>query len=130
MLVNGQNHVKWSFSFDSISSNIVVQGTIDHGWHLYSSSTPENAGPVPVNIVLKKDKKYKQIGKSKEISPYKFIYDTNFGSNVAIIENEYIASIPIKVKGNCTVRGEVYYMICDDSMCLPPITVGFNLIIK
>jgi hypothetical protein len=125
-----QNHVTWNAFLSENKREIVLTGTIEKGWHLYSVSTPENAGPVPVEIMLKKNKKYKQIGKAKEISASKFIYDANFGSNVAIIENEYVASIPLKVKGNCTVIGEVYYMICDDSMCLPPISVDFNVIIK
>lgn len=125
-----QNHVKWEAYLGENKREIILSGTIEKGWHLYSVSTPENAGPVPVEILLKKNKKYKQIGKAKEISASKFIYDANFGSNVAIIENEYVASIPIKVKNDCTVSGEVYYMICDDSMCLPPISVDFNVIIK
>jgi hypothetical protein len=125
-----QNHVKWNAYLSENKREIILKVTIEKGWHLYSASTPENAGPVPVEILLKKNKKYKQIGKAKEISASKFIYDANFGSNVAIIENEYVASIPIKIKNNCTVSGAVYYMICDDTMCLPPISVDFNVIIK
>lgn len=125
-----QNHVTWNAYLSENKREIILTGTIEKGWHLYSTSTPQNAGPVPVEILLKKNKKYKQIGKAREISPSKFIYDANFGSNVAIIENEYVASIPMKVKDNCTVSGEVYYMICNDSMCLPPISVGFKVIIK
>lgn len=125
-----QNHVKWDPYLSENKKEIILTGTIEKGWHLYSSSTPKNSGPVPVEVLLNKNKKYKQIGKAKEISTSKFIYDANFGSNVAVIENEYVASIPIKVKNNCIVSGEVYYMICNDSMCFPPITVEFNLTIN
>jgi len=125
-----QNHVKWNAYLSENKEEIILTGAIEKGWHLYSNSTPENSGPVPVGILLNKNKKYKQIGKAKEICPSKFIYDANFGSNVAVIENEYVASIPIKVKNDCIVSGEVYYMICNDSMCFPPITVEFNLTIN
>lgn len=125
-----QNHVKWDAFLGENKQEIILKGKIDKGWHLYSSSTPENAGPVPVDVLLIKNKNFKQVGKIKEISAVKFIYDINFGSDVAIIENEYIATIPVKIKKDCTIKGEVYYMICDDEMCLPPITVEFNVTLK
>ena len=39
-LLIAQNHVTWSFTFDNMNSNLVINGTIDEGWHLYSQKTP------------------------------------------------------------------------------------------
>ena len=35
-----QNHVAWNFSYDKSSEKIIIKGTIDKGWHLYSQKTP------------------------------------------------------------------------------------------
>lgn len=127
MLVNGQNHVKWAFSFDSISSNIVVQGTIDHGWHLYSQKTPLNAGPIPVSINIAKQKGLKLIGNfSEQLEPHE-VFDVNFDSKVYHFEDNYLSHQKIKNKTSIQISGTINYMVCDEKRCLPPIDVPFSI---
>ena len=57
--VFAQNHVNWTFSFNAPTSEIYVKGDIEEHWHLYSNKTPQNAGPVPIEIHLAKSKAYK-----------------------------------------------------------------------
>ena len=57
---NAQNHVNWEFSYDKLSSSILIKGTIDEGWHLYSQKTPANSGPIPVTITFLKNKGLKR----------------------------------------------------------------------
>ena len=125
-----QNHVKWNANYNQDTKEVVLTGKIEEGWHLYSTSTPKNSGPIPVEVMLNKNKNYKQIGSVKELSTAKLIFDVNFGSDVVIIENEYLAAVKIKVKRDCNVTGEVYYMICNDQMCLPPINIPFTIDVK
>ncbi len=49
-----QNHVTWSFTYDNVNSIILINGTIDEGWHLYSQKTPDNSGPIPVTVNINK----------------------------------------------------------------------------
>ena len=128
--VNSQNHVTWVFSFDSTNSNIVVKGTIDKGWHLYSQKTQPNAGPIPVTVSFEKTKGLKLIGSYTEgLVPHE-IFDVNFDSKVYLFEDNYLAYQQIKLKSNIKLTGKINYMVCDDIQCLPPIDVPFTITIK
>ena len=128
--VNSQNHVTWVFSFDSTYSNIVVKGTIDKGWHLYSQKTQQNAGPIPVTVSFEKKKGLKLIGPyTEELVPHE-IFDVNFYSQVYLFEDNYLAYQQIKLKSNIELTGTINYMVCDDRQCLPPIDVPFSIQIK
>jgi hypothetical protein len=127
---NAQNHVSWEFSYDKLNSSILVKGIIDEGWHLYSQKTPANSGPIPVTINITKKKGLKLIGKCEEkIEPHE-IFDVNFDSKVYLFEHSYLASQKIKLKNTNQIIGNVQYMVCNDTQCLPPIEVPFTITIK
>ena len=129
-LLFAQNHVTWSFNYDNLNSNILIKGTIEDGWHLYSQKTPANSGPIPVTVYINKKKGLKLIGKCEEkIEPHE-IFDVNFDSKVYLFENSYLAYQKIKLKNTNQIKGSVQYMVCDDTRCLPPIEVPFTLIIN
>ena len=127
---NAQNHVSWEFSYDKLSSSILVKGIIDEGWHLYSQKTPANSGPIPVTINITKKKGLILIGKFQEkLEPHE-IFDVNFDSKVYLFEHSYLASQKIKLKNTNQIIGNVQYMVCNDTQCLPPIEVPFTITIK
>ena len=127
---NAQNHVSWEFSYDKLSSSILIIGIIDEGWHLYSQKTPANSGPIPVTINITKKKGLKLIGKFQEkLEPHE-IFDVNFDSKVYLFEYSYLAYQKIKIKNTNQIIGNVQYMVCNDTQCLPPIEVPFTLIIN
>ena len=133
--LTAQNHLTWNFSYDKSSEKIIIKGTIDKGWHLYSQKTPANAGPIPVSISIAKQKGTKLIGKCEEkLQPHE-IFDVNFDSQVYLFENKYLAEQKIKIKKTKTqhlkqLNGSVLYMVCDDSRCMPPIEVPFTIQLK
>ncbi|MEN9913312.1 MAG: hypothetical protein RL528_22, partial [Bacteroidota bacterium] len=129
-LLIAQNNVTWSFTYDNVNSNILINGTIDEGWHLYSQKTPANAGPIPVSISIDKQKGTKLIGKFQEkLEPHE-IFDVNFDSKVYLFEHSYLAYQKIKINNTNKITGNVQYMVCNDTQCLPPIDVPFTLIIN
>ena len=129
-LLFAQNHVTWSFTYDYMNSNIVITGTIDEGWHLYSQKTPANSGPIPVTVNINKKNGLKLIGKCEEkIEPHE-IFDVNFDSKVYLFEHSYLASQKIKLKNTNQIIGNVQYMVCNDTQCLPTIEVPITLIIN
>ena len=133
--LHAQNHLTWNFSYDKSSKKIIIKGTIDKGWHLYSQKTPANAGPIPVSISIAKQKGIKLIGKCEEkLEPHE-IFDVNFDSQVYLFENTYLAEQKIKIKKPKNqqlkqLNGSVLYMVCDDARCMPPIEVPFTITIK
>ena len=124
---HAQNHVKWTFSYVAKSSTVIASGEIDAGWHLYSQKTDENAGPIPTKMLIEASKNYKILGSAVEGTVPHEIFDKNFESTVYLFESHYAAEQQINVKKPGTLKGEMHYMICDDTKCLPPISVPFTL---
>ncbi len=120
-LYYAQNKVQWSLHYDDQNELILLHGDIEPGWHLYSVQTPLNAGPIPVEVSVQKNRKIKLrkhfIEKSKAIKKF----DTNFESDVYIFEENYVGEQKIKIKKETTLNLTVTYMICNDERCLPPI---------
>jgi thiol:disulfide interchange protein DsbD len=127
LLGNAQNHVKWTFDFNSASHKVIATGIIEPGWHLYSQKTDENAGPIPTKMLIDPAKNYKIIGAAVESGVPHEIFDNNFESTVFLFESSYVSEQEIKVKKPGKLTGEMQYMICDDTKCLPPISVPFTL---
>ncbi|MEY4289597.1 MAG: hypothetical protein RLZZ30_1685 [Bacteroidota bacterium] len=122
-----QNHVQWNFHYDATSESVIAEGKIDAGWHLYSQKTDENAGPIATKMVLLPNKSVKLIDNSiEDLEPHE-IFDKNFESTVYLFETKYRVHQKIKIKKPTTIKGEMHYMICDDTKCLPPISVPFTL---
>ena len=129
-LIHAQNHVTWNFSYDKSTEKIMIKGTIDKGWHLYSQKTPLNAGPIPTTVHLDKIKGLKLIGNySEDLVPHE-IFDLNFESKVYLFEDSYLSSQKIKCKNIQQISGKIEYMVCDDTRCMPPIEVPFTITIN
>jgi hypothetical protein len=126
-MMYAQNHVKWTFNYNAKSSTVIATGEIEPGWHLYSQKTDENAGPIPTKMVIEASKNYKLIGAAVEGTVPHEIFDKNFESTVYLFETHYTSEQQIKVKKSGALKGEMQYMICDDTKCLPPISVPFTL---
>ena len=128
--IHAQNHVTWNFSYNTSSEKIIIKGTIDKGWHLYSQKTPLNAGPIPTTVHIDKIKGLKLIGNySEDLVPHE-IFDLNFDSKVYLFEDSYLSSQKIKCKNIQQITGKIEYMVCDDKRCMPPIEVPFTITIK
>ena len=54
--VRAQNHVNWTFEYDKTMKKVIIYGRIDPHWHVYSTRTKKNAGPIPVTISFEKNK--------------------------------------------------------------------------
>ena len=128
--IHAQNHVTWNFSYDTSNEKIIIKGTIDKGWHLYSQKTPLNAGPIPTTVHIDKIKGMKLIGDFTEILEPHEIFDHNFESKVYLFEDSYLSSQKIKCKNIKQITGKIEYMVCDDTRCMPPIEVPFTIAIK
>ena len=94
----GQNKVKWGLDFDYNRNVLQLKGEIEEGWHLYSSMTPPEAGPIPVEIKTKKSRGFRIKGRFVEKYDAVKTFDANFDSDVFIFEENYLAEQQIKLK--------------------------------
>ncbi len=115
--------VKWSTNVKKISEteyDLTAKAFIETNWHLYSQQVPEN-GPLPTAFTYEENKNYKLVGKTKESKGHT-INDPVFDMVITFFENTATFTQRIKLTGDegTTVKGEVEFMVCDDTRCLPP----------
>ncbi|MDN3722938.1 cytochrome c biogenesis protein CcdA [Aequorivita sp. SDUM287046] len=123
--VNSQilDPVKWSTSIKKISDteyDLISKATIEDNWHLYSQAVPEN-GPLPTVFTFEENDAYQSVGKIKE-SKGTTAMDPVFDMVITFFSNSATFTKRIKLTGNkgTTIKGEVEFMVCDDTRCLPP----------
>src|SRR5690606_26315002 len=113
--------VDWSTSIKKISEteyDLITKATIDNKWHLYSQIVPED-GPLPTVFTFEENKAYKSIGKVKEDKGITE-HDPVFDMVITYFEHSATFTQRIKLTGDkgTTIKGEVEFMVCDDTNCL------------
>ncbi|WGF93370.1 protein-disulfide reductase DsbD family protein [Aequorivita marisscotiae] len=115
--------VSWTTSIKKISEteyDLIAKATIEDNWHLYSQVVPED-GPLPTVFTFEENNAYKSVGEVKEgkgVTEHDPVFDMviTFFSHTATFTKR------IALTGNegTTIKGEVEFMVCDDTRCLPP----------
>ena len=123
--------VKWTFSAKKKSAgvyDISMTAMVPAPWHIYSQNTPAG-GPLPTKISYSTNPLVSIAGVATEDGKSKTIHDQNFGVDVIYFQNDvsFIQTVKLKSPVKTSVRGSVEYMVCNDSKCLPPVTVPFEI---
>ena len=127
--------VKWDFSQKKLEENKIelsFKATIDDGWYIYSQDAGE--GPVSTEFTFF-DPSPDRYGVDKnwvqEQVPIEE-FDPNFDAVLKYYKNEAVFNVKIHVLSteDFTLKGEVYYMTCDSTQCLPPEALEFSFDIE
>lgn len=108
--------VKWTTKTEKISDtefNLILNGTIDKDWHVYSQFTP-NDGPLAMTITFKDSKgNFEIVGKAKE-SPYKKQFNDVFGVDEYYFENKVTLTQKVKITNPKTskITLNLDYQVC------------------
>jgi thiol:disulfide interchange protein DsbD len=134
VIAQSNNLVQWKFASKKLRDNkyeLKITATLSSGWHIYSQNMAEG-GPEPTKFTFAKNALISNEGKPKEMGKMVTSHDENFGIDVKYYSNkvDFLQTVTLKGKIKTNVSGEVAYMICNDSRCLPPTTVKFNIPIK
>jgi thiol:disulfide interchange protein DsbD len=124
--------VKWSTVVEKVSDSeydLIIQATVEEGWHLYSQNVPED-GPIPTAFSFEATSDYELVDKTIEEEGHTE-FDPVFNMEIKYFENEVTFKQRIKVATQkaFNISGEVEFMVCDDTRCLPPtfIDLKFNI---
>lgn len=116
----------WTTSVQQLSNDeyiLITDVDLEPGWHLYSQALmPEDKqGPLPTEFSFFGTDDYQLIGINEEFNPYADFEDV-WGMNVYQFENHAQFKQKIKLINPDIdyIATEVFYMVCDDSQCLPP----------
>ena len=129
-----ENPVNWEFSTDKVSgqeAELVFTATIDYPWHLYSAHLPEG-GPIATKPWYDESDAYSLVDGIVESPKAKVTFDAGFQMDVGTLSGkaEFRQKVKFKDGGTQTVTGEIEFQVCDDEVCLPPMTVTFAFEVK
>jgi thiol:disulfide interchange protein len=123
------NPVSWEFSQEKLENdeiNLVFKAEIEKNWYVYSQFIGED-GPIPTSFDFLTTSGFELIG---ETSEGQFIeeFDPNFDMVLKYFKEEATFTQKIKVTNPeaFTLNGELTFMVCDPSQCLPPEYVEFS----
>ena len=116
-----ENPVKWKITYNHETSAIIYNATIGLDWHLYAAHLPSpEEGPLPTEFKYDTSDYYQLNGKVLESKPIK-TFDDNFGVDVSYFENtaEFSQGIKLTSAEPFVLTGTIYYMVCNEQMCIP-----------
>lgn len=125
--------VKWSYAHEMDGADhAVLQFTakIDKGWHVYATKLESDMGPVATAFDFTKIAGAELAGGIVEPKPHKE-YDPNFQMELSWFEGTVTFEQRVKLTSpRASISGELTYMTCDASKCLPPEYLEFHFDIE
>ena len=120
-----EDPVDWSFSVEHISEDLyylVVEADIEKGWNVYSQYVDPD-GPVPTSLsfFIETKKSFELIDSVIE-SNTTTKFDPVFEMNLSSFQTKAIFKQKIKLldENLSLIKGELEFMVCNATMCLPP----------
>ncbi|MFT4152830.1 protein-disulfide reductase DsbD domain-containing protein [Parafilimonas sp.] len=126
-----QDPVKWNYAATKKSDKeytITISAMLEPTWHIYSMNTP-NGGPVPTTVTFKKNPLVTIDGKTTENGKPKTVHDEIFGIDVKYYGEtvSFVQTVKLKSPVKTNLSGTVKYMVCNETMCMPPKTIPFTI---
>ena len=123
----GQNTVEWEFKVEN--DVFIAEATIAEGWHLYSQHIDNEIGPIPTSFEFEENTALEIVGDTQEPESLKE-YDENFEGELNFFKEKVAFQQKIKVLESTELIGFVTFMVCNDTMCLPPTDEKFTVTIE
>lgn len=122
--------VKWDFKANKENDttfNLVITAKLQEGWHIFSFNPGGDGSLLPPEFTFEKNKSVKLLGKMKENGKLTK-EDTK---DVMGVVNYYLGTVTYTQKAiateSTTLKGNVYFMVCDENACLPPEDLDFTI---
>jgi thiol:disulfide interchange protein DsbD len=107
-------------------AEIIFTGTIDNGWHVYSTDLGDD-GPISATFNKVKMEGAKTVGKLQPRGNAKKQYDKMFDMELRFFENKATFVQKIRfTKPQYNIDCYLEYGACNDEMCMPPSTCDFK----
>ena len=104
-------------------AEVVFTGTIDKGWHVYSTDLGDG-GPISATFNVESISGAELVGKLKPVGKEVAAFDKLFEMKVRYFENtaQFVQKLKL-TGGEYKVEGFLEYGACNDENCLPPTQV-------
>ncbi|MDY3978783.1 MAG: cytochrome c biogenesis protein CcdA [Tidjanibacter sp.] len=108
--------------------NITLTAEIERGWHMYDMGPYELGGPNATVITFAEGEGYELVGAVEQLSAPHRYFDNTYGMEIGTFADRasFGQRVRLTEKG-ATIRGNVEWMLCDDSSCIPPTDRDFEV---
>ena len=124
--------VNWTFSSSEVedgSYKVSFTADVENGWAIYSQFTdPE--GPIPTSFVFEENENIELVESVIEPDDKEKKFDEMFEVDVIKLKGKPEFYQFFKANSGHILKGYVTFMSCDDSKCLPPKDVDFEITIE
>ena len=124
-----QEKVTWSNEYNQKTKNIEMTASIAEGWHLYSQFISNDIGPIPTSFAFTENEFVSVSGKVSEPKAIQE-YDENFEATLDFFKEKVTFTQKAVAKQTTVEEIIITYMVCNETMCLPPIDQKFTVEIK
>jgi DsbC/DsbD-like thiol-disulfide interchange protein len=125
-----QNPVKWNMTVQHLGNQeakLILTGTIEEGWNTYSQTLESDMGPIPTTITWQPGVHFALIGKAEESGGRFTTQDPVFDMKLTKFKHTAIFTQKVKINDPTEpIKGSIEYMVCNDEVCLPPVTINFE----
>ena len=126
--------VKWSFKVEQTrpgEATLLLISNADKGWHTYSQEVIPD-GPSPTEFTFTKSPDYELIGKVVEPKGVKEKDPMMNNMVITYFPDRSIFRQRIKVLSgkDFTIKGNVYFMCCNNGSCIAPTQVDFEFAVR
>lgn len=123
--------VKWTYTATKKNDKVyelTYTAIIEKPWHIYSQTTPKG-GPVPTKFVYKTNPLATITGIPQENGTLISKHEEVFDVDVKYFDNKvtFTHTVNLKSAVKTNITGTIEYMVCNESQCLPPKKVSFDL---
>jgi len=125
-----QDPIRWRMNVKMTSATegvVTLNALIDEGWHLYSTSMPED-GPKPTQISFEGTKNVKFTDKLKVSRAPMEVEDPMFEMKLSwwIDKVTFTRKFKLTDPDGAKINASVSFMGCNDMNCTPPKTVNLT----
>ena len=119
--VKFESHLKTG---STAEAEIVFDGKIAHGWHVYSTNLGSD-GPIEASFHVDKKDGVELVGKLTPRGHEISMMDNMFGMKLRFFENsvQFVQKVKF-TKPTYTLKAYLEYGACNDEMCMPPTQVN------
>ena len=119
--VKFKSHLKTG---STAEAEIVFDGKIAHGWHVYSTNLGSD-GPIEASFHVDKKDGVELVGKLTPRGHEISMMDNMFGMKLRFFENsvQFVQKVKF-TKHTYTIKAYLEYGACNDEMCMPPTQVN------
>lgn len=126
------NPVTWKYSARRVSENeyeIDFDATLKEGYFIYSQYSKSSKGPMPTKFNIEGEgDRLKTIKRTEKGENRVRKYDDHFKMTLTKFGDQVTFTKKIRLEsGSKRIKGQLYYVACNDEVCLPPKPVPFSV---